>query len=384
MSNMTYRPLGKTGLESSIIGLGGEWLNEKSENEVKDIFDLAIKNGVNYLDLFMPQPETRSNIGAALKGRREKMIIQGHLCTVFTDGQYERTRDMDKMKESFEDLLSRLQTDYIDIGMIHYVDDMDDFNKVFNSKIIQYIKELKASNIIHHIGLSSHNPIIAKKAIETGLIDVLMFSINAAYDLEKADSDIFQLMEFKDLGENGWSSDPARQELYALCQTESVAITVMKPLAAGSLLKDESSPFGKAMSVTQCCHYALTRPGVTSVLVGCGSAKEMEVALEYLSASEEEKDFIPILSSASKVDISGKCMYCNHCQPCPSSIDIAAVTKYLDLAVMQSTVPETVKAHYDSLSKNASDCIMCGNCEPNCPFGVEIRENMKRAQKVFG
>lgn len=383
MNKMHYRPLGTTGLAASVIGLGGEWFNGKTQAEVSAIMDVAITNGVNYLDVFMPQPDVRTHIGNALKGRRDKMIIQGHICTVFEDGQYERTRDIVKTKASFKDLLTRLQTDYIDVGMIHYVDDLEDFNRVFHSEIIEYVKQLKTQGAIRHIAISSHNPIIAKMAIETGLIDVLMFSINAAYDLEKPDSDIYELMEFKDLGENNWSTDPARQELYALCANRQVAITVMKPLAAGSLLKAESSPFGKAMTVNQCCHYCLTRPGVASVLVGCANVQELKTALGYLNASEAEKDFMQVLSAVNKVEISGRCMYCNHCQPCPSHIDIAAVTKYLDLALMQNTVPETVAQHYHSLTQNATDCIMCGKCEPRCPFGVKVRKNMEHAREVF-
>ena len=53
-------------------------------------------------------------------------MIQGHLCTVYEDEQYTRTRDIEKTKRSFEDLLHRLQTDYIDVGMIHYVDSEED------------------------------------------------------------------------------------------------------------------------------------------------------------------------------------------------------------------------------------------------------------------
>jgi hypothetical protein len=60
--------------------------------------------------------------------------------------------------------------------------------------------------------MSSHNPEVALRAVETGLIDVLMFSINAAYDLEKADADISVLVDFKGFGEEGWSIDPMRQK----------------------------------------------------------------------------------------------------------------------------------------------------------------------------
>ncbi|MEG2017596.1 MAG: aldo/keto reductase [Clostridium sp.] len=380
---MEYRNLGRTNLKASIIGLGGEWLNGLTTEEVKNILDVAIDNGINILDVFMPQAEVRTNIGLALNGRREKMIIQGHLCTVYEDEQYNRSRDIDKTKKSFEDLLERLQTDYIDIGMIHYVDSEEDFESVFSTEIIEYAKELKSQGKVRFLGMSSHNPKIALKAVNTGIIDVIMFSINAAYDLEQSNTDIYELMEFKGLDESGWVVDPERVKFYSTCESEGVAITVMKPLAAGSLLKAETSPFGKAMTVTQCCHYCLTRPGVSSVLVGCHSIDELKSALTYIEAGEKDKDYSEIISNSPKFKMGGKCMYCNHCQPCPSKIDIAAVTKYLHLAEMYEEVPETVREHYLSLKQNAKDCIQCGRCEPNCPFGVEIRENMIKAQKIF-
>ena len=381
---MIYKKMHKSGLEVSVIGLGGEWLNGRSQEEVTAIMDMALAKGVNYLDIFMPQPDTRSRIGLALQGRREHMLIQGHLCTVFEDGQYERSRDLAKVQASFTDLLTRLQTDYVDVGMIHYVDDAADYASLFDNGIINYAKELQAKGHIRHLGISSHNARVALEAVQSGLFDVLMFSINAAYDLEKPETDIFALMEYKDLEAESWATDPERQKLYRACERAGVGITVMKALGAGSLLKAESSPFGQAMSVSQCCHYCLTRPGVVSVLVGCSSTQDLQAALHYVEASDAEKDYTPILSGSAKVQITGRCMYCNHCQPCPMHIDVAAVTKYLDLATMQNSVPDTVRQHYLALRATAKDCVQCGQCEPNCPFGVAIMENMERAQKVFG
>ena len=77
-------------------------------------------------------------------------------------------------------------------------------------------------------------------------------------------------------------------------------------------------------------------------------------------------------------------MYCNHCQPCPVHIDVAEVTKFLDLARQQEQVPETVRDHYLALAHHAGECIQCGSCEGNCPFGVQVRENMAAAQALFG
>ncbi len=271
---MNYRILGRTGLKVSEIGLGGEWFNGLSQAESTAIVDAAEENGINYIDIFMPQAPTRDHLGAALKGRRDKFIIQGHLCTIYEDGQYTRTRDIEKTKRSFQDLLDRLQTDYIDVGMIHYVDSEEDFQKVFHGPVLQYAQELKEKGVIRHIGMSSHNPHVALKAVESGVVDVLMFSINPAYDMEAADTDIYDLMEFKGMEKSGLVVDEARQKLYSACETAGVAITVMKPLGAGTLLKAESSPFGAAMTVPQCIQYCLDRNGVKVVIVGCHTPRK--------------------------------------------------------------------------------------------------------------
>lgn len=380
---MKYRTLGKTNLVVSEIGLGGEWFNGLTPEESKKIIDTADENGINYIDIFMPQAPTRDNIGAALEGRRERFIIQGHLCTVYEDEQYMRTRDIEKTKASFKDLLARLRTDYIDVGMIHYVDSEDDFKTVFEGPIYEYALELKEKGIIRHIGMSSHNPHIALKAVEKGYIDVLMFSINPAYDMEASDTDIYDLMEFKGMEKGHLVADEARQKLYSLCESSGVAITVMKPLGAGTLLDAKSSPFGVAMTVPQCIQYALDRNGVKVVIVGCHTVQEVLEAVKYYDLSSEERSYSHIFASGNSIHMTGRCMYCNHCQPCPAHIDIAAVTKFLDLALQQESVPETVMEHYKSLSANADDCLMCGKCESNCPFGVNIRENMKKARSVF-
>ena len=78
---MEYRILGRTGLKVGAIALGCEGFADKTAEEVRADFDFAIRNGINFLDLYASNPELRSNIGAALAGRREKFVIQGHLCS---------------------------------------------------------------------------------------------------------------------------------------------------------------------------------------------------------------------------------------------------------------------------------------------------------------
>lgn len=77
-------------------------------------------------------------------------------------------------------------------------------------------------------------------------------------------------------------------------------------------------------------------------------------------------------------------MYCGHCAPCPMGIDIATVTKFLNLVKAQGEMPETVREHYAVLEHTASECVGCHACENRCPFDVEVTENMRQAVNVFG
>ena len=119
---MQYRKLGKTGFDVSEVGLGCEWLQGQNAKDVFAVVDRAIAHGINIFDVFMSEPNVRSDIGVALKGRRDRVMLQGHICSAWLDGQYTRTRDLVQTQLAFEDLLTRLQTDYIDFGMLHYVD----------------------------------------------------------------------------------------------------------------------------------------------------------------------------------------------------------------------------------------------------------------------
>lgn len=381
---MKYRQLGRTELQVSEIALGCEGFMKKTKEEVSLFIHEAMNLGINFIDLYSPHPKMRSYLGEAIKGYREKWILEAHLSTVWKDGQYLRTRHIDDVKTGFEDLLFRLQTDYIDIGMIHYVDAQKDFENVFQGEIIKYAQSLKEQGKIKHIGMSSHNPLVALEAVKTGLIDVLLFSINPCYDMLPASEDVDDLWKDENYEQPLQNIDPDRQALYEYCEKEGVAITVMKAFGGGDLLDAQLSPFGVAMTTHQCIHYCLTRPGVVSVMSGAHSIEEMKLSASYCDASSQEKDFALVLAKVPKHSFVGNCVYCGHCAPCSQGIDIASVHKFLDLCIAQGEVVETAREHYYALEKHASNCIECGACMRNCPFGVDIISKMKKAVEVFG
>lgn len=379
---MNYRILGKTNLSVSEIGFGGEWLERHPEEHSIELIHYAGEKGINIIDCWMADPKSRDIIGKAIHENREKWIIQGHIGSTWQDGQYKRTRDMQYVKPAFEDLLERLQTDYVDLGMIHYVDALEDWNSLQTNGFLDYVKSLKKSGKIHHIGLSTHNPAIGKKAAESGFVEMILFSINPAFDMLPANEDINAM--FADTFEESLSgTDPERADFYRSCVVYNVGLTVMKPFAGGRLFNEKASPFGVALSPVQLIHYALTRPAVGSVMCGYDEKWQIDAAVAYESADEKDKDYATVLAKAPLHSCKGQCTYCGHCKPCPANLDIAMISKYYDLAVMQDKVPQTIKEHYLSLPHTASECLHCGACESCCPFEVKVSERMQKAAELF-
>lgn len=180
---MNYRQIPRCNFNVSEIGLGCEHLEKKEKSLVDEVIGTALDGGINIMDVFMPQPEVRTHIGNAIRHVRQKIYLQGHIGATLENGQYKRSRDVAVCDEFIHDFLTRFQTDYIDIGMIHFVDDLDDWHTIETQGILEYALQLKQKGIIRAIGLSSHAPHTALKAVQSGNFDVLMFSVNPMFDL---------------------------------------------------------------------------------------------------------------------------------------------------------------------------------------------------------
>ncbi|MBP3232976.1 MAG: aldo/keto reductase [Eubacterium sp.] len=380
---MRKRKLGRTGIEVSEIGFGGEWLERHEVEESVKLLKYAHDKGINIVDCWMPDPKSRDIIGMAMEGCRDSWYVQGHIGSTYQNGQYVRTRDMVFVIPAFEDLLARLKTDYIDLGMIHYIDSQEDWDKAMNGEFIEYVHKLHDEGIIRHIGLSTHNPKIGKMAVETGFIEMILFSINPAFDMRPATEDLYSMFGGYDQDQLS-GIDPERASFYQLCEEKNVGLTVMKGFFGGALLDKERSPFGVAFTPEQLIHYALTRPGVSSILCGYDTTDQVDQAIAYETASDDEKDYASVIASAPFHSYSGICTYCGHCKPCPMDIDIAMVNKFYDLASVQLSVPESVADHYKALEHHASECISCRSCESRCPFGVSIADRMVKTAELFG
>ncbi len=380
---MQYRQLGATQKEVSIIGLGAEQLDKKPYEVVKPTIDAALDAGINIMDVFMPGKEVRENIAKALGTRRKDVMIQGHIGSTDVSQQYDITRDLPTVKKYFEDML-RIFGGYIDFGMLFFIDSEKDYKGVFETGFAEYVQDLKKNGYIGHIGFSSHSPQYAQKAIETGVPEMMMFSINMAFDAQPPSDYTLDMLDNGFSKEHIGSIQPERAALYRLCEQRNIGITVMKALGSGKLISAEHSPFSPPLTVPQCTHYALSRPAVSSVLLGAQTPQEIAQAVSYLDTSAAERDYTSALQNMKK-DFAGHCVYCGHCQPCPAQIDIAAVHRYLDIALLdEDNIPPSIVSHYKAMPRSGIHCLPCGGCEKRCPFGVSVIKNMSKAVNLFG
>ena len=364
---MEYRKLPHGNEQISVLGLGLGGIGTTAGDEIEAIIRKAIDHGINFFDM-CTAGATYAPFGRAIKGRREQVYLQVHFGAVYDEkGEYGWCRDFDTIQKTFLWELETLGTDYVDFGFLHCVDEEEDYQKLMEIGVLDYLKELKAQGIVRHIGFSSHTPKVANQILDTGLMDMMMFSINPAYDFEKGD-------------EYGIGSVQERFDLFKRCEKEGIGISVMKPFFAGQLLSADQSPFGTALTHNQCLQYAIDRPGVLVAVPGVQTMEHLDQVLKFLDATEEEKDY-SIIGTFTADTISGTCVYCNHCQPCPAGIDIGLVNKYYDLALAGDSIAAN---HYTKLSVKADACLHCGHCESRCPFGVKQENRMEQIHSYFG
>lgn len=365
---MQYRklPHGSEQEQFSVLGLGMGGIGTTPVEEIEAIVRKALENGINFFDL-CTAGATYAPVGRAIRNCREKVFLQVHFGAVYDEnGEYGWCRDFETIQKTFLWELEQLGANYVDFGFLHCVDDDEDFRQLCKIGVLDYLKQLKAQGIVRHIGFSSHTPSVAHKIIDTGLVDMMMFSLNPAYDFEQGD-------------EYGIGSVKERQQLLERCARDGIGVSVMKPFFAGQLLTADQSPFGVALTHNQCLQYAIDRPAVLTVVPGVQTMEHLDTLLQFLTATDEQKDY-SVISTFTADKIAGTCVYCNHCQPCPAGIDIGLVNKYYDLALAGDAIAAN---HYTKLSVNANACLQCGHCDGRCPFGVQQQSRMQSIARYF-
>jgi predicted aldo/keto reductase-like oxidoreductase len=370
---MQLRKLGRTGLDVSAISLGTEYLINQPCASAAAVIHAALAEGINFFDLFFAQPQFRDNMGVAFAGHRAQALLGAHLGAILRDGQEDLTRDPEVAEGYFIDFLKRYRTDYVDIAFMHNCDPQEDYDKLMQpGGLCDLAERYRREGKTRFIGFSGHTVATALQAVESGRIDVLMFPINLA-----------------------GNAIPGKRDLFNACAAHNVGLVAMKPFAGGKLLQPMGAfamerwhtggadlQLEKRTPITpvQCLSYVLAQVGVSTTIPGCKDREQLAAALAYWDASEEERDFSAIVAGFNQY-VTGECVYCNHCLPCPSGIDIGQTIRLFEMA--QHELTPALRAAYRALIPNAADCIACGDCEERCPFDVSVIQKMEQAQALF-
>jgi len=365
-------------MEVSAVGLGTEYLHGPSRETVVSVVRGAVDGGIDYFDILWSFADYLDNLGVGLKGLREKVTLALHLGCAETEGQYRLSHDVKEIAAIFDDMLSRLRIDHADILMVQWVDDEEGYARATGpGGVLELATRLKGEGKGRFIGLSSHVPGTAAKAARSEQFDVIMFPVNPAFEA-LPDGATFGTEE-DGPREGVVEPNPERRRLYELCAAENVGLVAMKPFAGGAFFQlSEEQRAG--LTQVRLLSYALSQVGVSTVVPGAKSVEELEGVLRFPGASEEEKAFGAELAG-SAWSMRGRCVYCNHCLPCPVGIDVGGTLRLA--AIAEQAISEGLRSEYEALPARASDCVECGECVERCPFGVDVMEAMRRAAQVL-
>ena len=170
------KPLGKTGVNVSAMGLGGFHLGVPADaKETDKIVGEAIDAGVNFFDNAWEyhKGESEMRLGAALKGKRDQVILMTKVCT--------HGRGKDVAMRMLEDSLRRLQTDHLDVWQIHEVVYYSDPDLIFApGGVVEALEEAKKQGKVRWVGFTGHkDPAIHLKMLESGFpFDTVQMPLN--------------------------------------------------------------------------------------------------------------------------------------------------------------------------------------------------------------
>ena len=320
--------LGRTNMMVTRVGFGGIPIQRLSEDAAVAVVKRCLDLGVNFLDTANGYSTSEERIGKAIKGRRESLIL----------ATKSGSKDPAEFQKHLQLSLERLGVDYIDLYQFHGVSDFKSLDRVMEpGGVYSVAEEARKKGLIRHIGITSHQIDVAKKAVQTGLFETIMFPFN-------------------------FITSEAADQLLPLCRKHNVGFICMKPLAGGMI--DNASI---------CFKYLFQFPDVVSI-PGIEKVSEIEEITEILRTS-------PKMTKADRQEMeeiraalgSRFCHRCDYCQPCTAGIPISMVMTVKSFH--KRLPPERLSSPMvaPGMAK-AAGCTRCGECEKRCPYHLPIRE----------
>jgi len=368
----------KTGEPLSALGFGVMRLpaEQGATDDEKSIALLraAVEAGVDYFDtaLVYGAGKNETLLGKALAGGlRERVKIATKL-PPYMIGK------LDAAKKMLAAELARLQTDYLDVYLVHMLMDRAMFDRLAGLGVFAWLEAQKAAGVVRRIGFSFHG----SKADFEELLHAYPW-------------DIVQI-QYNYLDENSQATKSGLQ----LAGRLGIPVVVMEPLRGGQLVAhlphEVEQAFAAAHPEWTPAEWALRwlwdQPEVTVVLSGMCSdaqlAENVRIASDAHAGALTHADRAvfeqvkEILLAKTKVP----CTACRYCMPCPYGVDIPGCFQFVNDLHRTGGKANHVKyaQALGAMSARpgfASMCTECGKCEPRCPQRIEIRKELKGVAK---
>ncbi len=365
---MRKRTLGKTGIEVSILGLGGFHMLEISKALVSELVDIYLSYGGNYIETAAEygDGESERKLSYALKGRRDKVVLASKC----------HARDKEEAQRFVERTLENLGTDHLDLLFLHHVTKQEDGDALLKRpSALDYIIEAKQKGLIRAIGVSFHGiPNYALQLLKAQDLDVVMTGFNY-YDRFNFPSTFETFLPY--------------------VRSRNIGVVGMKAIADGYLYR----------SIEDALRYALSQD-LDVMVVGANSKemllKDIFIAEDFIPMSKKNMENLYFRAPELGTYI---CRQCGKCLPCPERINIPKIFEYEgwydrqmrdykpheapDYALRERLAfwfgnQDEAKTAYKKLDKNYTNCTKCGLCEERCPYDLKIVDKLRLVHYKLG
>ena len=366
---MQYREFGKTGLKPSILGFGMMRLPQNEDGTINEQWAIetlrkAIDNGLTYVDTAYAYKDSERVTGLCLQdGYREKVTLATKLPVWMVNNQ----EDFDRV---LGEELERLQTDHIDIYLLHALN-AERWEHIQKTGIISFAEQAKADGRIRHIGFSFHDDLDVFKTILNG----------------------FDGWEFCQIQLNYMDVNyQAGLEGLRLAHEKGLAVVIMEPLRGGAIanVPEEVAQMLPKSPVESALDFLWNLPQVNVVLSGMNSTEQVEQNMEYAARahagmlSHEEVHAMLMAGNKMRSHISIPCTACNYCNVCPNNIAIPDIFAMYNRAQQDGNSVRAMNEYRALEERNQSSCIECGACASACPQQINIPEELKKLHKRWG
>lgn len=377
---MKYMNFGKTGLSVSRFGLGcmrfpqvkdADGKEQINEPEAIKMVRYAIDHGVTYIDTAYAYEGSEVVVGKALlDGYREKV-------TLVTKLPVWLVKEKADFRKFLEEQLSRLQTDHIDIYLLHNLF-YENWAIVNKFDALEEMKAFKAEGKIGFIGCSVHERLEHWKTVADAFDwDMMMMQYNY-FD------------KFNQAGVEGLR--------YA--HDKGMPITIMESLRGGMLAMTPPQEIADALAPVSGTSYAdkafkwlYNQKECNVMLSGCSSMEQLVENIEIFDRAEvgslTESDLLCYDNAREQWEKKTlvPCTGCGYCMPCPMGVDIPEIFEIYNNTARVISADHAQTWLYEqvlmSAGNDASKCVECGQCEGHCPQRIKIIDRLKEADKAL-